>query len=319
MNFNSCYDMQQSCRGEEGSSVKKRIELLKRERNAVIIAHHYAPAEVHDVADVLSDSRGFFDAVVRGCEANVAVVLAPAFFAEITAAMWPEKKVLVPEIAECPVASHSNLGFDNIAAFKKHHRGKPLVCYATSPLETKLLADYVAFPGEVVDTIENVDADEVLFAGERNCSDDAVKRCGKKVIAYGGNPVCNVYNSADLSDVQRLKDEFPDACIMVHPECKQEVIDAADYVMGTGEMREQIRKDGNPGAIILGTERGFFDRMRNEFPEKNILHLSSYLTCNVFKVLRLKTVLESLEKMCYPVQVDRVVAERIRTLFNRLF
>ncbi len=311
--------MQQPCRKRAESSVKEKIERLKREKNAVVIAHHYAPAEVHDVADVLSDSRGFFDAVVRGSDANLVVVLAPLFFAEITAAMWPEKKVLVPERAECPVASHSSLGFENIAAFKKRNHGKPLVCYATSPLETKLLADYVAFPGEVVDVIEGVDADEVLFAGERNCSDDAVQKCSKNVIAYSENPVCNVYNSADFSDVECLKAEFPDACVMVHPECKPEVLAAADYVMGTGRMREEIRKNGSPATIILGTERGFFDRMRNEFPEKNILHLSPYLTCNVFTVLRLKTVLESLEQMRHPVQVDRVVAERISELFRRLF
>lgn len=311
--------MPNKCFEAQGSALQDKITDLKKNMNAVIIAHHYAPAEVHAVADVLEDSRGFFEAVVRGNPADIAVVIAPTFFAEITAAMWPEKTVLVPEKAECPVANHSDLSFDSIAGFKRRHYGKPLVCYATSPLETKLLADYVAFPGEVVNVVSGVDADEVLFAGERNCALDAVKRSEKKVVAYEGNPVCNVYNSADLSDVERLKQEFPDSVLMVHPECRPEVLTVADHVMGTGEMREMLRTDNLPDTVILGTEKGFYDRMRNEFPEKNIRHLTPYLICNVFKVFRLKSVLASLEQRRYPVTVDGVVAERISTLFRRLY
>ncbi|MBN1928620.1 MAG: quinolinate synthase NadA [Chlorobiaceae bacterium] len=297
---------------------EERIRALKKTRDAVIIAHHYAPAETHAIADVLSDSRGFFSALQQGVDAKVVVVIGPSFFAEITAAMLPEKTVLLPIHSECPVAHHRNLSFDKIAEFKELHHGIPLVCYATSPLKTKLLADYVALPGEVVQTINAIDAHEVLFVGEENCAEDAVRKCKKKVHVYPNNPVCNVYNSANIADFDYLKSQYPESCVMVHPECKPEITQVADYVIGTGEMRRLIQENPERNCYILGTEIGFFHRMQREFPEKHFVHLSPYLTCNVFKVFRIETILDALENMKHVVQVDRVISERISFLFQRL-
>jgi len=299
-------------------ATEERIRTLKKTRDAIIIAHHYAPAEVHGVADVLSDSRGFFSALQQSIDAKVVVVIGPSFFAEITAALLPDKTVLLPVQSECPVAHHRNLSFDKIAEFKELHHGIPLVCYATSPLKTKLLADYIALPGEVVQTIEAIDAPEVLFVGEENCSQDAIIKCKKKVHMYPLNPVCNVYNSANIADLNHLKAQYPECCVMVHPECKPEITQIADYVIGTGEMLRLIQEHHERNDYILGTEIGFFHRMQREFPEKNFIHLSPYLTCNVFNVFRIETILDALENMKYVVKVDRVISERISFLFQRL-
>ncbi|MBN2006370.1 MAG: quinolinate synthase NadA [Anaerolineae bacterium] len=295
-----------------------RIEELKEERGVAIIAHHYAPVEVHSVADVLSDSRGFFGAIMGEIHADTILVIAPTFFAEITAALQPDKKVLLPAKSECPVAEHRYFGFDHVAQFKAAYPGIPLVCYGTSPLMTKLLADYVALPGEVVQTIEAINAPEVLFVGEKNCADDARRKCRKKITPYPENPVCNVYNGANCRDVEALKAQYPDSCVMVHPECKPEVIELADYAMGTGKMRELIKADSGQDTYILGTELGFFQRMQQEFPEKTFLHLSPYLTCNVFKPLRLDTVLNAIETGHPIVRVDKVIAGHIKALFAQL-
>ncbi len=178
--------------------MKNQIQLLKKDNNAQIIAHHYAPEEIHSIADVLSDSRGFFEAIQNGINADVLVVVAPKFFAEITAALRPDKTVIVPIESECPVAHHRDLSYEKISTFKKNNLKIPLVCYATSPLNTKLLADVIALPGEVVSTIDNIDSDEILFVGEHNCTYDAIGKSKKKIIPYPKNPVCNVYNVANL-------------------------------------------------------------------------------------------------------------------------
>ncbi len=300
------------------SGIIEHIKKLKQEKNVAIVAHHYAPVEVHAVADVLSDSRGFFRAIMGAIHADTILVVAPTFFAEIAAAMQLEKKVLVPVKSECPVAEHRELGFEAIARFKDQHPGIPLVCYGTSPLRTKLLADYVALPGEVVQTIDAIDAPEVLFVGEKNCADDAFKRSQKEIILYPNNPMCNVYNVANRTDVERLKAKYPDACLMVHPECKPEVVALADHVMGTGEMHHLIRASSDQNTYILGTELGFFQRMQQEFPEKTFVHLTPYLACNVFKVLRIETVLNALETGQYVVRADPAVADRVRVLFEKL-
>ncbi len=298
------------------ADVEEQVERLKEERNAVIVAHHYAPIEVHAVADVLSDSRGFFDALRNGLNADVVVVIAPTFFADIAATILPDKTILLPVEAECPVAHHRALSFERVCAFKNSYPGIPLVCYATSPLNTKLLADMVAFPGEVVQTVDTIESPEVLFVGERNCAHDAVMRCKKKVIPYPDNPVCNVYNAATIHDVMRLRKRYPEGCVMVHPECKPEVVMAADYVMGTGDMYRVIRAQKDVETYILGTEIGFVQRMSYEFPEKTFVQLCPYLICNVFKVFRIETIVESLERMHRVVHVDPVVSERISYLFD---
>ncbi len=299
-------------------NIVDHIEELKKERGVAIIAHHYAPVEVHSVADVLSDSRGFFRAIMGQIHADTILVVAPTFFAEITAALQPDKKVLIPVKSECPVAEHRYFGFDEIARFKEANPNVPLVCYGTSPLKTKLLADYVALPGEIVQTIEAIDAPEVLFAGEKNCADDAQKRCRKKITLYPKNPVCNVYNAANRADVEKLKLNYPDSCVMVHPECKSEVIELADYVMGTGEMHRLIEMHPEQNTYVLGTELGFLQRMQQTFPEKTFLHLSPHLICNVFKSLRVDAILNALETGQYVVHVDKVIAARVRVLFEQL-
>jgi len=298
-------------------AIKQKILELKKTKNAAIVAHHYAPAEVHDVADVLSDSRGFFEAVKKGFNADILIVVAPTFFAEITASMMPDKTVVIPIRSECPVANHSNLSFEKIASFKEKHHDIPFVCYATSPLQTKLLADFVCVPGEVVQTIESVDSPKVLFVGERNCGEDLLQQTNKHVVHYPDNPVCNVYNSANLKDIESCRNLYPDSQILVHPECKTEVREAADKVMGTGEMHKHIA-NSEEDTFILGTEMGFWERMKNEFPDKEIIHLSPFLMCNVFKVFRIETILEALEDRGTTIQVDRVVANKIAVLFNQI-
>ena len=298
--------------------IKERIIELKKKRNALIIAHHYAPVEVHEIADVLSDSRGFFESMKDGFDADVIVVIAPTFFAELAAALLPDKIVLVPVKIECPVAMHRDLHFGKVSEFKALHPGIPLVCYATSPFQTKLLADAIALPGEVVQTIQSIDADKVIFVGERNCGEEAAKSSGKKVILYPNNPVCNVYDAVNMADVAKLRKEYPNACLMVHPECKPEVCEASDHVIGTGAMHNYIKVDKATSTYVLGTELGFCLRMQNEFPEKKFIHLSPYLQCNVFKPLRIETICDALENMKEEIEVDKAVARAVVPLFSSM-
>ncbi len=299
--------------------VELKIRELKRSRNTAVFAHHYAPAEIHEFADVLGDSRLFFEAVVAGTDAERIVVIAPYFFAEITACLLPETEIVVPVVSQCPVATHPNLGFERISDFKIANPGVPLLCYATSPLMAKLLADQVCVPGEVVSTLNSMKDERILFIGEQNCAADAKRQVGSKVINYDKNPTCNVYNSADVTDVVAMRERYPDSCLMVHPESRMEVIELADHVMGTGEMHKLIKENPQIDTFILGTELGFLQRMQNEFPDRTIVHLSPFLMCNVFKVFRLRTLLNALENGGTPVQVDRVVADRTAELLRSMW
>jgi quinolinate synthase len=256
-------------------SIRHKISELKKIKNAAILAHHYASEEVREIADVLSDSQGFFKAVKGGIDADLLIVVAPTFFADITAAMLPDKTVMVPIHSECPVANHPALSFDKIAEFKEKLHETPFVCYATSPLKTQLLADFVCVQGEVMQTIKSMENPKVLFSGEQNCAIDALQQTTKQVIKH---PVCNIYNSANVYYWRQQ-----------HPQCK-----------------------------ALETEMEFWERVKNEFPAKENIQLTPFLRCNVFKVFRLKTILDALEDRGTTIRVDQIVANKVAALFNQI-
>ena len=303
----------------------KKIKELKKQRNAVIIAHHYAPIETHEISDYLSDSYGFFtdiQTIGKRDDIDVVVVIAPTFFAEMAVAMIPNKKIIMPLLSDCPIASHADLSFEKIFDFIGKYPNLPFVCYGTSPLPLKLLADYITIPGRVVETIESIDSPQVLFAGERNCADEAVEHLGDKIINYPHNPICNVYNSAVLADVIKAREDYPDCMILVHPECKPEVTESADHAIGTGDMLKLIESNGDSiNTYILGTEEGFYERAKKEFPEKTIVHLTSKLLCNTFKVFRLEVILDSLENIesAPKIELNQAVSDKVKILFTDFF
>ncbi|MEN8215001.1 MAG: quinolinate synthase NadA [Pseudomonadota bacterium] len=274
----------------KNETIKQKISELKKIKNAAILAHHYAPEEVHEIADVLSDSRGFFEAVKGGIDAHLLIIVAPTFFADITAAMLPDKTVMVPIHSECPVANHPALSFEKIAEFKEKHHDTPFVCYATSPLKTQLLADFICVQGQMVQTIESVENPKVLFSSEPNCAIDALQQTTKQIIKY---PVCNIYKSANASEVYYSRQQHPESKVLVHPEWK---------VLGT-EMGF--------------SEMGFWERVKNEFPAKENIQLTPFLRCNVFKVFHLKTILDALEDRGTTIRVDQIVANKVAALFNQ--
>jgi quinolinate synthase len=297
----------------ENRDLVEKIISIKKEKNMRIIGHSYTPEDVQPVADSLSDSRGFFEGILNlPDDKRDIMVLGPTFFAETARMLLYDRdiKVYVPSLGECPVANHKNLVFEKIQAFKKDHPGIPMVCYAVAPLEAKFLADYLALPGEVVSTIDNVDAPEVLFVGDGNCARLAVTKCKKKVIPYPGNPFCNIYNAIDSTDVEWSRREHPDGCLLIHSEAKPEVTELADYSVGTGQMKSLIEKL-NYKKYIIGSEIGFYHRMIKEFPNKEFIHLSPRLICNAFKTIRLSNVLESLRREKELIYVEPAIAKKL--------
>ncbi len=303
----------------------QKILDLKKKNDIYVIAHHYAPAETHEIADVLGDSRDFFLNVLKGCEQKNVLVLAPTFFAELTAAYMKDKNVYVPgRGSTCPVAMDSMLQFDHVKHWRDQYPELPLVVYGTSPLSIKLLADYIAFPGDVPEVINSVDADRLLYVGEYNCTNEAMRKVHKEVLVYPYQPTCNVYNSASVNDLEDLRAEYPDALVMVHPECCEAITAKADYAIGTGKMMEIIRNSACP-TFILGVEKNFYLRMCREFPDKQFIHLSTYISCSVFNVMRLDKVLDACDfsntadTARTQVKADSASSEKITSLITKMY
>lgn len=305
--------------------IEKILE-LKKKNDIFVIAHHYAPAETHEIADVLGDSRDFFMGVVKGCNQKNVLCLAPTFFAEITAAYMKDKNVFVPgRGSTCPVAMDHMIQFEQVKQWRDQYPELPLVVYGTSPLNTKLIADYLAFPGDVPEVINSVDSDKVLYVGEYNCTNEALSKVNKEVIVYPYQPTCNVYNSASISDLETIKKEHPDSIVMVHPECIEEITSKADYAIGTGKMRKIIESSPDNTTFVLGVEKNFYLRMCKEFPEKNFIHLSHYISCSVFNVMRLNKVLDACDFNNESdiartwVKIDAASSEKVASLITKMY
>jgi len=303
----------------ENKELLKDILSLKKEKNIRIIGHFYTPEEVQPVADILTDSRGFFEELRMLPDDKMdLMVLGPTFFAETARALLYNRDITVytPCLCECPVANHRNLTYDKVLAFKQAHYGVPMVCYSTASLEAMFLGDYIAMPGDVASVIDSIDATEVLYVGDGNCALYAMKHCNKKVIPFPGNPFCNTYSSIDATDIYEARKAHPDGCLLIHPECNPEMAALADYSLGTGQMVDLIGKL-NHKKFIIGAEIGFYHRIKKLFPDKDFVHLSPRLTCNTFKAIRLSNVLDSLVKGKEIVTVDPVIAKKIFDNVNK--
>ncbi len=295
------------------SEIANKIEKLKRERNAVIIAHNYQIGEVQDVADFLGDSLQLAQEAAK-LEEDVIVFCGVHFMAETAAILSPEKTVLMPDLgAGCPMADM--ITASELKDWKKQYPGRKVVCYVNTSAEVKAECDICCTSSNAVQVVEAVEGDEILFAPDKNLAAYVARFTNKKVIPWDG--YCYVHNNIRLRHVREKKEQFPDAEVWVHPECRPEVIDIADKVLSTGKMIKEARVTTKTD-ILIGTESGIIYRMRKENPGKNFYPIKELAHCSNMKKINLRKVLASLEDMNYKVDVPLEISKRAYGAIERM-
>lgn len=295
------------------SEIANKIEKLKRERNAVIIAHNYQIGEVQDVADFLGDSLQLAQEAAK-LEEDVIVFCGVHFMAETAAILSPEKTVLMPDLgAGCPMADM--ITASELKDWKKQYPGRKVVCYVNTSAEVKAECDICCTSSNAVQVVEAVEGDEILFAPDKNLAAYVARFTNKKVIPWDG--YCYVHNNIRLRHVREKKEQFPDAEVWVHPECRPEVIDIADKVLSTGKMIKEARVTTKTD-ILIGTESGIIYRMRKENPSKNFYPIKELAHCSNMKKINLRKVLASLEDMNYKVDVPLEISKRAYGAIERM-
>jgi quinolinate synthase len=290
-----------------------RIEQLKKERNAVIIAHNYQIGEVQDVADFLGDSLQLSQEAAK-LEEDVIVFCGVHFMAETAAILSPEKTVLMPDLgAGCPMADM--ITASELREWKKQCPGRKVVCYVNTSAEVKAECDICCTSSNAVQVVEAVEGDEILFAPDKNLAAYVARFTKKKIIPWDG--YCYVHNNIRLGHVKEKKKQFPQAEVWVHPECRPEVIDMADKVLSTGKMIKEARITRKTD-ILIGTESGIIYRMKKENPDKNFHAIKELAHCSNMKKINLKKVLASLEDMKYNVEVPQEISERARGAIEKM-
>jgi len=295
------------------SEIAKRIEQLKKERNAVIIAHNYQIDEVQDVADFLGDSLQLSQEAAK-LEEEVIVFCGVHFMAETAAILSPDKTVLMPDLgAGCPMADM--ITASELRDWKKQYPGRKVVCYVNTSAEVKAESDICCTSSNAVQVVEAVEGDEILFTPDKNLAAYVARFTKKKIIPWDG--YCYVHNNIRLGHVREKKEQLPEAEVWVHPECRPEVIDIADKVLSTGKMIKEA-KITTKADILIGTESGIIYRMKKENPDKNFHPIKELALCSNMKKINVRKVLASLEEMKYKVDVPQDISQRAKGAIEKM-
>ncbi len=293
--------------------IRDKIAKLKKEKNAVILAHNYQIGEVQDVADYIGDSLGLSQKAAQ-VDAKIIVFCGVHFMAETAKILAPEKTILIPDArAGCPMADM--ITASELREWKKNYPKSKAVCYVNTTAEVKAECDICCTSSNAVKVVNSLKADVILFAPDKNLAAYVARHTKKKIIPWDG--YCYVHRYIKARDIMDKKNLHPEAEVWVHPECLPEVIDLADKVISTGKMVQEARKTKKK-EIIIGTESGIIYRMKKENPTKNFYPARDVAFCFNMKKIDLGKVLRSLENMIYKVEVPLEVSQKARGAIEKM-
>jgi quinolinate synthase len=294
-------------------SVKERIVALKKERNAVILAHNYCLPEVQDIADHVGDSLGL-SIIAAESNADVIVFCGVTFMAESAKILNPKKKVLIPEpCATCPMASMCSA--EQIADAKKCNKDACVVGYVNTTASAKAEMDICCTSSNAVSIAASMKEQGVIFVPGMNLGAYAASKVpSKRLILWNG--YCPVHQAITVQNILDMKLEHPDALVIAHPECRMDVLKTADMVGSTEKMVDFVRTS-DAKEFIIATEKGMEHRMRKASPGKEF-YFVPHAICSVMKMTSLSSVLRSLETMEHEVIIDADTIERAKGPLKRM-
>lgn len=298
------------------SSLAERIEELKREKNAVILAHYYTTAEVQVVADFLGDSLAL-SVKARDIDAPIILFAGVNFMAETAKVLSPDKKVLLP-VPEAGCSLAESCDAEAFAAFKAKYPDHKVVSYVNTSVGVKALTDVCCTSSNALQVVSSIPADQpIIFGPDRNLGSYIQKLTGRQnMVLWDG--ACSVHEEFSLEKILKLKEEHPAAKIVVHPECRDSVVRVADYVGSTAGILEYCGQSEAEEFIVV-TEAGILAEMRKRYPEKTFIpappvdSTCAYNECHYMKMVTLENILSCLENELPEVILDedvRRAAER---------
>lgn len=292
-----------------------RIIELKKEKNAVVLAHNYQRPEVQDIADFVGDSLGL-SRQASNTSADVIVFAGVDFMAETAKLVNPEKMVLVPDLdAHCPMAAM--LSADDLKRVRRENPDAQTVMYVNTHADAKALADCVCTSANADRIINAMESDKIIFGPDRNLSYYVQKRTDKKIIIVPANGLCPTHHQLLLSDILFRREEYPDAKVVVHPECTLDVQDEADFIASTEGMVKYV-KSASARDFIIGTESGLIHRLKKECPGKNFIPANDYMVCPNMKMNTLEKIERVLKTGANEITIPEEIAKPARAAINRM-
>jgi len=299
------------------NELQKEIIELKKEKNAIILAHNYQTGDIQEIADFIGDSLELCIKASNIKDADLVVFCGVDFMAETAAILNPNKLIVLPDKnAECPMAHM--LTADEIKIYKKRYPDAAVVLYVNTLAEAKAEADILCTSANAVKIVESLDEDRILFGPDANLGwfvSNQIK--DKEIIAAPDGGHCYVHKMFNLADLYFLREKYPEADILVHPECDPEVQEYADYVLSTGGMIKHA-KESDKTTFIIGTEYDLVTRLRRENPAKTFIPALEEAICENMKLHTLEKVKNSLLNQENVVKVPSEIAKKSKTAIDRM-
>jgi quinolinate synthase len=292
----------------------RKIEHLKDQRKAVILAHNYQPGEIQDLADFTGDSLGL-SIKASQTDAETIVFCGVLFMAETAAILSPEKTVLLPEkTAGCPMADM--ITAEQLRQLKQEHPDALVVCYVNSSADVKAESDYCCTSANAVDVVNSLPEDKrVIFVPDQHLGQFVADRTGRDIILWPG--YCATHVVITVDDIKAAKAKYPEAIVMAHPECSEPVKALSDELLSTSQMLK-LAAQRTAKQFIIATETGIIHSLKKQNPDMDFIPASEKAICPNMKKITLDKVIASLEEMQYEITVPEAISSRAKKALDRM-
>ena len=301
-------------------NIKEEIRRMCQEKNAVIMAHYYTDGEIQDMADFVGDSLALAQKAAT-TDADIIVMCGVHFMGETSKILCPDKKVLVPDLeATCSLAE--SCPADKFAEFVAQHPGHTVISYVNTTAATKAVTDIVVTSSNAREIVESLPQDTpIIFGPDRNLGGYINSITGRNMLLWDG--ACHVHEKFSVEKIIELKKQYPDAKVLVHPECKGTVVKLADKVGSTAALLKYSINDSSD-TFIVATESGILHEMQKACPEKTFIPAppsDSTCACNecsYMKLVTMQKLYDCLKNEAPEIHVDAQVAEKAIVSINRM-
>ena len=284
---------------------------LKKQRNAVILVHNYQRPEMFRIADYIGDSLGLSVAAAK-TEADVILFCGVKFMAETAKVLSPGKTVLLPSLdAGCSLADMATV--DKLKKVKSQYPDAAVVSYVNTTADVKAISDICCTSANAVEIVNSLPNKKVIFLPDRNLGRYVQQHTDKEIILWDG--YCFVHDKLDAETLMEFKQRYPDAKVIAHPECKDELLKLSDHICGTGGMAKFAKSDGSKNFIVV-TECGMTDKLRQDVPEKNFLSFCNI--CPYMKSTTLQLVARSLITNTHEISLPDNIIKDARKAIDRM-
>ncbi len=298
----------------------EEIRKMKMEKNAVILAHYYQTGDIQDIADFIGDSLALSQKAADN-NADIILFAGVKFMAETAKILAPEKKVLLPDMnAGCSLADSCKA--DDFKRFIDENPGRTVITYVNTTAEIKALSDISCTSSNAVQIVMSLpESEKIIFAPDRNLGNHIINKTGRDIVVWNGS--CHVHEEFSLEAIIKLKNENPEAKIIVHPECELPVRLVADYIGSTSGLLKFSKTDDS-SVYIVGTEPGIIHQMKKENPGKTFIpappkdSTCGCSECNFMKLITMEKIYNCLKNESPEIILDEEIIRKAKRPILRM-